>query len=616
MSRPYPVAPPSRQKIPVCEVPIPTSIKKAVPFFNAREFWSWGANPVGSNCRQLDTIIEKPTPPVPLNVCTYAGFGGAGDDDGIVNLASFAFPIGIAADASGNVYVADSGNHKIKKIDTSGFVTTFAGTGVSGFTNGTSLSASFWNPTGVVVSSNGNVYVADSLNNSIRKISNGVVTTLAGNATAGFVDGTGNSASFNFPFDLTLDLSENLYIADSSNDSIRFCTAAGVVTRYAGQYTGFRDGNRLAITGAQFNKPTSVAFNLSTGELYVTDTTNNAIRVISGDNVSTALINYYAPVGGSFDSLQNYYFTEQGFNRIIKYSLSNGTNVIFAGDGTEGFQNGLDLSSSFAFPFKVCAISPSLAYVADNENNVIRRISSFVTPITEILNADSISPYQYSSSNVANLTYSIIGGGGGGAVGISGGGGGGAGAQYIDGYISDISPGSSFDFLVGRKGTGGLGFPSYSIPTSGKNTILTINGQTITSLGASNATQILTSEIGGNGANGIYGGGGGFGTASLGIGGSGEIDSGKKAYNSNGGNGGGIAAGVGGAYVNASGLSVGSGGGGGGHGGGYGKFNFCNAFYYGAGGGGINTVDQSGNRLDIQAGNGFDGVIALVFTPI
>lgn len=610
MSRPYPVAPPVRQKIPVCEVPIPTSIKKAVPFFNPREFWSWGANPVGSNCRQLDTIIAKPVPPTPLNVCTYAGAGVAGDDDGITNLASFAFPMGMAVDGSGNLYIADSGNHKIKKVDTSGFVTTFAGTGISGFTNGSSLSASFWSPTGIAVSSNGNVYVADSLNNSIRKISNGVVTTLAGNSTAGSTDGTGTSASFNFPFDLTLDLSENLYIADTSNDSIRFCTSTGIVTRYAGQYVGFRDGNRLAVTGAQFNKPTSVSLNLSTGELYVTDTTNNAIRIIDGDNVSTRLTGYYAPIGGSFDSQNNYYFTEQGFNRIIRYTASNANTTIFAGNGTEGFDNGLDLSSSFAFPFKVCAITPSLAYVVDNLNNVVRRISSFADPISVILTNKSISPYQFSSPVSMNLTYSIVGGGGGGASGNNAGGGGGGGAEFKNGYIPTVSNSTLIEFVVGAGGFAGGQNPA-SEGFDGFPTFVIINGQTITSEGGLKAPQIILNGVGGNGGGGAYGGGGGFGSNGLGLGG-GDINSieyGKNAYNSNGGNGGGIAPGIGGS------SSSGSGGGGGGHGGGYGIINFCNAFYYGAGGGGIRGTDTSGNSLiNNFAGEGGDGVVALWFT--
>lgn len=612
MSRPYPVAPPVRQKIPVCEVPIPTSIKKSVPFFNPREFWSLGANPVGSNCRQLDTIITKPVPPIPLNVCTYAGAGVAGDDDGIVNLASFAYPTGMAVDSSGNMYIADSGNHKIKKIDTSGFVTTFAGTGISGFTNGSNLSASFWNPTNIAIGSSNTLYVADSLNNAIRKISNGTVTTFAGNGSIGSNNGTGTDATFNFPFDVTADLSDNLYIADTSNDCIRFSTSSGVVTRYAGQYPGFRDGDRLAPTGALFNKPTSVAINLSTGDLYVTDTTNNAIRVVSGNNVSTVLTNYYIPVGGSFDSENNYYFSEQGSNRIIKYSLSNNQNTIFAGDGTAGYVNSIDLSSSFDFPFKVCPVTPSLVYVVDNENNVIRRISDLDTPITEILTIESISPYQYSGTKNANLTYYIIGGGGGGAIGSNAGGGGGGGAEVKSGFIENIAPSTTIDFNIGHGGFYGLFIPP-TPPRGGLPTFVVINGQTITSEGGGPAPQFIINGSGGDGGEGYitggYGGGGGYGPNGLGNGGTGMYP-GKNATISKGGDGGGIAPGIGGS------PTLGAGGGGGGHGGGYGIINYCNAFYYGSGGGGINANDEDGNIITTNAGLGADGVIAFVFTPI
>lgn len=614
MSRPYPVAPPQRQKIPVCETPIPTSIKKSVPFFNPREFWSWGANPVGSNCRQFDTIIEKPVPPPPLNVSTFAG-SVPGDDDGISILASFAFPMGIAVDSHGNVFVADSGNHKIKKVDLSGFVTTVAGTGISGFTNGSNLSASFWNPTGIAIASNGTIYVADSLNNSIRMISGGSVTTLAGSSTAGLVDGTGTSARFNFPFDLTLDYSENLYIADTLNYCIRKCTSAGVVTKFAGTgFPGSRDGSNSGASGANFNNPTSVSWNPSTGLLYVTDTTNNAIRSIDSSNVTTLLRGYYAPVGGSFDSRNNYYFTEQGLNRIIKYSIS-GENTIFAGNGIEGYTDALDLSSEFAYPFKVCAVTPTLAYVADRENCVIRRISSLPTPQTAILTRKAnISPYVYSGSN-ATLTYSIIGAGGGGGINVSAGGGGGAGAAFVNGQISSVNSGTLIDFVIGSGGIGGQWAP-YVQPTNGTNTEITLLNSNIVSVGGAGAINGLSSQIGvgGNGADGAFGGGGGYGNVTLGSGGTGTVTSGKNAFTNRGGNGGGVGPGLGGG-INVSGL--GFGGGGGGHGGGNGVYLQSNAFFYGAGGGGVNASGAISVLEYINnAGNGADGVIAFVFTPI
>ena len=171
-------------------------------------------------------------------VTTLAGLAGSqGSADGTGSAARFAWPIGVAVDSTGNVYVADNGNDTIRKVTPAGVVTTLAGlAGSSGSADGTGSAARFYGPSGVAVDSAGNVYVADTGNYTIRKVTPaGVVTTLAGLAgTEGSADGTGSAARFSYPSGVAVDSAGNVYVADTGNNTIRKVTPAGVVTTLAG----------------------------------------------------------------------------------------------------------------------------------------------------------------------------------------------------------------------------------------------------------------------------------------------------------------------------------------------------------------------------------------------
>ena len=270
-------------------------------------------------------------------VTTFAG-STAGFADGIGTAAQFDYPHHIAIDTSGNLYVTDHNNHKIRKITPEGVVTTFAGSGALGDDDGTGAAASFNKPTGITLDASGNVYVADGLNHKIRKITpEGEVSTLAGSAE-GYEDGTGAAAKFNYPLGITIDTSGNLYVADNGNHRIRKITPLGVVTTFAGRYRSFADGLG---TAAYFTSPTGITIDTS-GNLYVVDYQNYRIRKITPEGlVSTiagstlgiedgpgAVAKFNYPSGITIDASGNLYVTER---HSIRKMLSS---KILIGDST------------------------------------------------------------------------------------------------------------------------------------------------------------------------------------------------------------------------------------------------------------------------------------------
>ncbi len=213
------------------------------------------------------------------NVTTLAGSPGSGYKDGPGNEAKFYWPSQLATDASGNVYVADVGNHRIRKIDKNGNVTTLAGTGEPGFLDGPGSQAKFYQPYGVCVDSNGNIYVADYVNERIRRIDkNGIVSTVAGTGVPGLKNGPGNQAQFRRPLSVAVDKYLNVYVADRDNNCVRKIDSQGNVTTLAGTgEAGFYNSSRL---NSKFNHPRGVAVD-SEGNVYVADTENFCIRKIS-----------------------------------------------------------------------------------------------------------------------------------------------------------------------------------------------------------------------------------------------------------------------------------------------------------------------------------------------
>lgn len=237
-------------------------------------------------------------------VTTFAGTAGVtGSSDGIGVAAQFNGPWGIVADHSGNLYVTDSGNNTIRKITSLGSVTTFAGTaGVTGSNDASGTLAEFSGPTGITIDKNNNLYVADTNNNTIRKITSArLASTFAGLAGAsGVTNGIGSAARFTSPYGVAVDSGNNIYVADSGNATIRKITVGQSVTTFAGTagVTGSVDGTGVA---AQLNEPYGIAIDI-TNTIYVTDASSNTIRKITPAAVVTTFVGT-AGVSGSLDGV-------------------------------------------------------------------------------------------------------------------------------------------------------------------------------------------------------------------------------------------------------------------------------------------------------------------------
>ncbi|MHB8736286.1 MAG: immunoglobulin domain-containing protein, partial [Terriglobales bacterium] len=324
---------------------------------------------------------------------TLAGSpGGADAVDGLGGATRFNQPLGVAVDSVGNVYVADTLNHTIRKVTTAGMVTTLAGlAGNAGSADGTGANARFNQPFRVAVDAAGDAYVADTYNHTIRKITPaGVTTTLAGLAgSSGSADGTGSAARFYYPESVAMDSTGNLYVADTSNQTIRKVTAAGVVMTLAGLagVTGSADGTGSA---ARFNSPEGVAVD-SAGNLYVTDTNNRTIRQVTPAGLVTTLAGlagnvgsadgtgsaarFNAPSGMAVDSAGNVYVADYGNDTIRKVTPAGVVTTLVGLAGNVGSADGTGSASRFNEAEDLALDAGGNLYVADSFNHTIRKVT-------------------------------------------------------------------------------------------------------------------------------------------------------------------------------------------------------------------------------------------------
>jgi sugar lactone lactonase YvrE len=354
-------------------------------------------NGSGTAVGEVTGVTVACSAPLP-QVSTLAGSGDRGFADGSGTLASFNRPSALTVDASGNIYVADKGNSRIRKITPAGVVSTLAGTGALGSADGPAAKASFFYPGAIAVdNASGNIYVGDL--GVVRKITPaGVVSTFAG-GDPDWLDGTGTSAGFSDVSGLAVDASGNIYVAESSPSRIRKITPSAVVTTYAG-HGGFHGSVHGSTNGptsvASFNYPESVAVDAS-GNVYVGDRGNHMIRKItparmvstlagslvpgSANGIGTAA-SFSHPPSVAVDASGNVYVADGGdtlvagsSNNLIRKITPEGVVSTLAGTGVAGSADGFAPEASFYAPQGVAVDAIGNVYVADYWNHKIRKIT-------------------------------------------------------------------------------------------------------------------------------------------------------------------------------------------------------------------------------------------------
>jgi len=323
-----------------------------------------------------------------LCVSTIAGTGAAGYLNNDAKKALLNRPSGVAMDKEGNIFVADTKNHVIRKIGKDGRVSTFAGTGKSGFLDGPKEKALFSHPGGLVFGADGTLYVADTTNHRIRKIDKkGLVTTLAGRYL-GHRDGQGDQARLYFPSGLTLDLAGNLYVADTYNHCIRKIDAKGKVTTFAG--TGTRGSNLGTFATSQFYWPFGLVYYAPSDVIFVIDSANNRIvkldmkskkvEHVAGvgrrgwrDGTAQEALFYYPP-GIAVDKHGNLFVADSSNNRIRKVDTKGNVTTV-VGNSKQGYVDGIGSIAFFDSPNSVAVDIHGDLIVTDFGNHVIRKIT-------------------------------------------------------------------------------------------------------------------------------------------------------------------------------------------------------------------------------------------------
>lgn len=368
---------------------------------------------------QKNEVIRKIAPNG--DTSTFAGTPRiSGRTDGAAAAASFDYPESLTMDSDGNLYVADNCNNTIRKITPTGDVSTFAGQpGATGSTDGTGTNARFSGPKGIISDTDGTLYVTEALNHAVRKItSTGVVSTLAGGSSAGSTDGTKSAAKFNYPAGIAIDTNHNLYVADSLNHTIRKVTSAGVVSTIAGSpgVTGSTDGVGSA---ARFNRPIGIVVDRN-GNLWVSDFGNHTIRKIAPNGTVTTVTGmagksghndspwgqalFNNPCGLSIDDHYNIYVADQG-NHSIRQITSSGEVLTLAGaPASPGSTDGLGTSARFNAPATMTIDDNGNLYLAERGNYAIRKI----TPeglVTTLAGSANTSGHADGSGAAARFNY-------------------------------------------------------------------------------------------------------------------------------------------------------------------------------------------------------------------
>ncbi len=334
-------------------------------------------------------------------IVTVAGTGGVAGysgDGGLANLCRLYEPCSICIDNTGNIFIADDGNNVIRKVTSSGIITTFAGTGSEGYSGdgGQATNAQLRNPTGVATDDNGNVFIADYINNVVRKVSSsGIITTIAGAGVSGYSGdgGPATAAKLSLPYAIIVDNSGNIFFSEVGNYVVRKIDASGIISTIAGNGTFGDSGEGGPATAAQLKYPGFIAIHPKTGELYlpvysnkkvmkvshdgiITTVAGNGIYAYNGDGGPATAASMKAPNAVFFDTAGNLYIGDNYAYTIRKVNTAGIISTI-AGTGTMGYNGDGHPATATLLnrPNNGFFDKWGNLYFADVGNNCIRRIN-------------------------------------------------------------------------------------------------------------------------------------------------------------------------------------------------------------------------------------------------
>ncbi len=383
-------------------------------------------------------------------IITIAGNGtqGYSGDGGSAISAKLDHPEGVAIDVAGNLYIADLSNHVIRKVNTSGIISTFAGTGTAGYSGdgGPATSAKLFSPRGVAIDAAGNLYIAELINHVIRKINtSGIISTFAGTSTAGYSGdgGPATSAKLYLPASVAIDAIGNIYFTDHGNNVVRKVNTSGIISTIAGTGTAGYSGDGGSATSAKLNEPTGLDID-ALGNVYIADYINNVVRKIntsgiistfagtgiagySGDGGPATSAKLYWPAGIAVDAFGNLYISDVN-NSVIRKVNTSGIISTFAGTGIIGYSGDGGLATMAQLSSCLSGLAIDIAgnlYIADRDNNVIREVGVCMsaTPLICTITVDSLSQNNviywdnttytadtfYVYRDTANYNYVLIG---------------------------------------------------------------------------------------------------------------------------------------------------------------------------------------------------------------
>ena len=362
------------------------------------------------------------------------------------NAISLNNPVGVAFDNTGDLYIADTIHERIRKVDLNGIITTVAGNGIEGFGGdlGLATAASLNSPNAIVADGSQNIYIADSGNHRIRRVDakTGTIATVAGN---GVEDSSSEgvsavASSLAYPSGIALDGNGNFYIADTLNHRVHKVDTTGIITTMAGNGTAGFSGDGGAAKAASLSSPTGIILDV-TGNLFVVDSANNRVRKVDGNGIITTVAGNgstgfagdgglataasLAPAAVTVDNLGNLYISDNANQRIRKVSTSGQISTV-AGNGLAGFNGdgGSALSASLAYPNGLTLDQAGNLYFADTANQRIRKVGSYtIAPSVSLTATSTTVNYQGSSTlnwSSANATACTASGGWSGAQSVSG----------------------------------------------------------------------------------------------------------------------------------------------------------------------------------------------------